>query len=313
MAKVYLTAAGLLTILQDGGRTGYQRYGMPVSGAMDALSMRVANALLGNAPEAPVLEATLSGPSLVFEKDTCIAICGADMSPEIDGNEIPMYESIPVRAGDVLRLGNAAWGCRGYIAIAGGFIAPGLMASCATYLPAGIGGIQGRALKKGDILEYAEPSGKVIDRKLGKEWVDWLKREEPFLIFPGPELYRLTRDSIFQFLTNPYTLAAESNRMGYRLQGELIRFKKGAGADIISAGIPQGTIQVPGEGQPIVMMADRQTTGGYARMAVLAQGELSRAAQLKPGDEMRFGEARPEKAMELLKKERELVKLARSC
>lgn len=302
MPKVYVISPGILCTVQDAGRYGFLRYGMPATGAMDEISMRIANRLVGNAPDAAVLEATLQGPSLVFEKDTYIAIAGAEMPSTLDGHTIPSYQTVRVKAGDVLQMGKVTWGARAYIAVAGGFRVPEVMGSRSTFLSAGVGGLEGRPLQKGDKLEYLCIWERIKAVRIPDEFLSWLRRDGPLLIYPGPELHRFTREAVFTLLTNPYTISAESNRMGYRLEGPALNVKKGLSADIVSTGVLPGTIQVPGDGKPVLLMADAQTTGGYCRLALLAKAEISRAAQLKPGDSLRFGEAQPEQAKELIKR-----------
>jgi len=303
MATVIVHTAGLLTTVQDRGRYGYQRFGMPVSGAMDVFSLELANLLVGNDPGDAGLEATISGPELEFTGATWIAITGADMDPHLNGQGIPMNTPIDVRPGDRLGFRGLRSGCRAYIAFAGGIAVPPVMGSRSTYLRAGIGGFQGRAIMPGDELPLGEleslsPSDLLIRgadqrkprlKKLPDGLIREYKHEQLIRVISGPEAHYFEIAGLRSFLSTEYTVTAQSDRMGYRLTGEPIRHKEGM-TNIISAGISLGTVQVPGDGQPIILMADRQTSGGYARIANVIAADLTLIAQMRPGDKIRFKE-----------------------
>ncbi len=289
MATVIVHTAGLLTTVQDRGRYGYQRFGMPVSGAMDVFSLELANLLVGNDPGDACLEATISGPELEFTGSTWIAITGADMDPQINGQGIPMNTAVDVRPGDRLGFRGLRSGCRAYIAFAGGIAVPPVMGSRSTYLRAGIGGFQGRALMSGDELPLGEPVGRPRLKRIPEGMVPEYKHEQTIRIISGPEAHYFEIAGLRSFLSTEYTVTAQSDRMGYRLSGDPIRHKEGM-TNIISAGISLGTVQVPGDGQPIILMADRQTSGGYARIANVITVDLTLLAQMRPGDEVRVQE-----------------------
>lgn len=289
MATVIVHTAGLLTTVQDRGRYGYQRFGMPVSGAMDVFSLELANLLVGNDPGDACLEATISGPELEFTGATWIAITGADMDPHLNGQGIPMNTAVDVRPGDRLGFRGLRSGCRAYIACAGGITVPPVMGSRSTYLRAGIGGFQGRALMPGDEMPLGEPLGKPGLKKIPEGLIPEYKHEQTIRIISGPEAHYFEIAGLRSFLSTEYTVTAQSDRMGYRLSGEPIRHKEGM-TNIISAGISLGTVQVPGYGQPIILMADRQTSGGYARIANVIAADLTLIAQMRPGDIIRFKE-----------------------
>ena len=313
MATVIVHTAGLLTTVQDRGRYGYQRYGMPVSGAMDVFSLEIANLLVGNDPGDACLEATISGPELEFTGATWIAITGADMDPYLNGQGIPMNTAVDVRPGDRLGFRGLRSGCRTYIAFAGGIAVPPVMGSRSTYLRAGIGGFQGRALMPGDELplggfEPLSPPGKFstgsarrkpLLKKLPEGMIPEDKHEQIIRIISGPEAHYFEVAGLRSFLSTEYTITAQSDRMGYRLSGEPIRHKEGM-TNIISAGISLGTVQIPGDGQPIILMADRQTSGGYARIASVITDDLPLLAQMRPGDKIRFKETTIEIAQKLI-------------
>jgi antagonist of KipI len=299
MASIIIRSPGMLTTVQDGGRYGYQRFGMPVSGAMDTWSYQVANILVGNPPDAACLETTLTGPAIQFTDAALIAVCGADMYPSLNDRPIPMWETIPVEKDDILVFSGLKHGCRSYIAISGGIDVPLVMGSRSTYLRGGMGGFLGRPLKQGDVVPVGEkPAGKIRIRELPEEERPVYFSHQTVRIIPGPEVKRFGFDGIRNFLTNRYLVSAYSDRMGYRLEGPAIPAESG-NYDIVSAGISAGTIQITGNGLPVILMADRQTTGGYARIANVISVDLPLVAQMKPGDTLNFREVSLDAAQRL--------------
>jgi biotin-dependent carboxylase-like uncharacterized protein len=299
MATVIVHKAGLLTTVQDRGRYGYQRFGMPVSGAMDVFSLELANLLVGYDPGDACLEATISGPELEFTGATWIAITGADMDPHLNDQGIPMNTAIDVRPGDRLGFRGLRSGCRTYVAFAGGIAVPPVMGSRSTYLRAGIGGFQGQALMAGDELMLGEPLRKPRLKKIPEGLIPEYKHEQTLRIISGPEAHYFEITGLRSFLSAEYTVTVQSDRMGYRLSGEPIKHIEGM-SNIISAGISMGTVQVPGDGQPIILMADRQTSGGYARIGNVITVDLTLLSQMRPGDKLRFREATLEIAHQLI-------------
>jgi len=309
MASIIIQSPGLLTTVQDCGRYGYQRFGMPVSGAMDTFSLQLANILVGNDINEACLEATLFGPEITFTSSGAIAICGADMTPILNGKSISLYKTIEVNAGSKLSFSGLKSGSRTYIAFAGGIDIPTVMGSRSTYMRAKVGGVEGRALKAGDEITLGTISKKIQKREIPIDFIPKYQSNQTVQIIPGPEVKSFELEGIRSFLTTEYVVSDQSDRMGYRLTGSSIKHHSGS-ADIISAGISIGTIQVPGNGQPIILMADRQTTGGYARLANVISTDLTLAAQLKPGDKIRFREVSLEKAQEqIITRENYLRKL----
>jgi len=305
--SILIESAGILCTIQDAGRFGYQRYGMPVSGAMDVYSLQLANSLVGNLACEACIEATLTGPVIIFKSPAFIAICGADMLPFINANRVQNNMTIRVSKEDRLHFAGLKTGCRAYIAVAGGFKIAKVMGSKSTYLRAATGGFEGRALKTGDTLELVQVMNDLNIKTIPYEFSVNYENEDPVRIIAGPEIKMFEFDAIRSLLTTPYVISAQSDRMGYRLHGETLKHITGK-ADILSSGIPMGTIQVPGSGQPIILMADRQTTGGYARIAIIASIDLTRVAQLKPGDTIRFREIRLDEAQQLYLKRQELIR-----
>ena len=309
MATVIVHKSGLLTTVQDRGRYGYQRFGMPVSGAMDVFSLELANLLLGNDPGDACLEATVSGPELEFTGASWVAITGANMDPHLNGQGIPMNTAVDVRPGDRIGFKGLRSGCRAYIAFAGGIAIPQVMGSRSTYLRAGIGGFQGRALMSGYELPLGVPKGNPRLNKIPKGLIPEHKHEQTIRVIPGPEAHYFAISGLRSFLSTEYIVTARSDRMGYRLSGEPIKHKEGM-TNIISAGISLGTVQVPGDGQPIILMADRQTSGGYARIANVITADLSLIAQMQPGDRILFTETNLDIAEQLqIEKQKSLLKL----
>lgn len=290
MSKISVIKPGLLTTVQDLGRLGFQQYGMPVSGAMDTKSLKLANLLVGNNKGEAVLEATLTGPVIEFEADSYIAVCGANMQPKINNTPVEMYRTTPVKAGDKLSFSNLINGFRTYIAFAGGIEVPIVMNSKSTYLPAKIGGFKGRQIMANDVLEIGEKNKDINIKHVPQNLIPEFKESITARVIAGPENYYFSIKGIETFIGSEFELSDQCDRMGYRLTGHKIEHK--IAADIISSGVTFGTIQIPAHGNPIILMADRQTTGGYPRIANVISDDLPYLAQLKPGDKIRFKEAK---------------------
>jgi len=299
MDMIKIIKPGLFTTIQDRGRIGYQKYGIPVSGAMDDFAFRVANILVENEEYEAVLESTFIGPSIEIGFDGFIAITGANMSPKLNGNAVPMWRSIEVHKGDLLTLSGALEGVRSYIAFGGGIIVPEIMKSKSTYVRASLGGYKGRKLIEGDEIpvDVAKSKAKTT-RYLSKVYIPRYSKRNVVRVVLGPQDDHFTPEAIDTFLNSEYKITAEADRMGYRLEGPKLAHAKSP--DIISDGIVFGSVQVPGHGLPIVMMADRQTTGGYAKIATVIWPDLSLLAQMGPGDTVRFKKVSIEQSQELL-------------
>ena len=278
---------GMLTTIQDQGRIGYQQFGVPVSGTVDPRSAAVANILVGNEESEAVLECTVMGPQLRFDEPVVIAIAGADLGPTLDGVPMDNYRAVRVGAGQVLRFTGPRCGCRAFIAIAGGLDVPEVMGSRSTYMKAKIGGLKGRKLEKEDVLDLRAPGKepkKLEARSIAPEFRG--RAEYTLRVVLGPQDDAFTAAGIETFLTGVYTVTAEFDRMGCRMEGPEIAHE--TSGDIISDGIAFGAIQVPSSGQPIVMLADRQTTGGYTKIANVISADFRVLGQLKSGDKVRF-------------------------
>lgn len=308
---VHVLKPGWFTTVQDLGRYGYQQYGVPVAGAMDSFSARIANRLVGNPDHAALLELTLKGPDLEFERDTVMAITGADLSPTIDGERAPQWECIQVSRGTRLRFGEPQVGARSYLAIAGGIDVPLILGSRSTHCSSDTGGLDGRPLKQADILRTRKPTKSVV-RSIGKRLparlIPRYGKSATLRVIPGPQRNDFPATSLATLIGSSYDLTPESNRMGYRLTGPRI-IGKGS-SRFISDCTTMGALQIPADGQPILLMADRQTTGGYPKIAVVISADLPLAAQLAPGDTIAFALSTVAKAQALLRKQRALLDAA---
>jgi biotin-dependent carboxylase-like uncharacterized protein len=285
---------GALTTVQDRGRTGWARYGVPESGPMDRAAFAAANRLVGNRPEAAALEITFTGPMLRTGSDTLIAICGADFEVWVDRLAVPGWHSLFVRANSLIRFGARRGGARAYLAIAGGIVVAPFLGSASTYVPGGLGGLEGRALRAGDRLPVGTDP---LQRRAHELWADagqrWPEARRP--VYPrdpilrtllGPQGNFFASEVIDAFLGTSYVLSPASDRMGIRLEGPAVGHRGPTG--IVSDGVISGSIQVPPDGSLIVMMADHQTTGGYPKIGTVIQADLPLLAQCLPGDSVRF-------------------------
>lgn len=301
---------GLLTTVQDLGRTGYQRFGVSVSGAVDPRSAAVANILAGNPDGEAVLECTVLGPQLRFDAPAVIAVTGADLGPTLDGVPVENYRALRVQAGQTLRFTGPKCGCRAYLAVSGGLDVPEVMGSRSTYMKAKIGGWHGRKLEKGDVLPLRAPGTEpkaLKNRALAPEFRG--RSEYTLRVVMGPQDDAFTPGGVSAFLSGVYTVTPEFDRMGCRMEGPEIEHN--GSADILSDGIAFGAVQVPDSGQPIVMLADRQTTGGYTKIANVISADFRILGQLKSGDRVRFEKVSLSAAQEALLAQRASLRLLR--
>jgi antagonist of KipI len=280
MAALKILRPGLFTTVQDGGRWGYQAQGVPVSGAMDAHSHRWANRVIGNPPDAATLEVTLMGPHIEFVEPTVFGVTGAEFRVTLNGHHVPMNEAIEADSGSCLRFGDRMRGARAYLAVAGGILVPPVLGSRATHVVSRMGGHEGRALRAGDVLPLAEKTAVPLFQ---------LKGVRPlFQLRAGEARLRVIAGALADHLVNKrFTISTRSDRMGYRLDGPSIT-TTAASAELISSPVPTGAIQVPPDGQPILLMADHATAGGYAIAATVITADLPVAGQLAPGDWVEF-------------------------
>jgi biotin-dependent carboxylase-like uncharacterized protein len=290
---------GMFTTIQDLGRHGYQKFGVSVAGAMDFFSHRVANGLVGNPPQAATLECTILGPSLCFLAELTIAVTGADLTPQLDGNPVAMWESLDVQPGSILTFGECRRGCRAYIAIWGGIDVPGVLGSRSTHTRSRLGGLEGRALKKGDRLAVAHSNAAAGSQHFRSDLIERNLTSGTLRFLEGPQRNFFKADSLAGFAKGIYRVSNNSDRMGIRFDGpELIHRGR---ADIVSEAVPFGSIQVPANGLPVVLAADRQTAGGYPKIGVVITADFPVLAQLKPRDEVQFVPVRRDFAMKALR------------
>jgi len=288
-AALIVRAPGLFTTVQDLGRFGHQAQGLPVAGALDPFSLRVTNALVGNSQTCAGLEILAHGPTLEVEADSIrVALAGTTSSLEIISDPpatVPPWQSVRLSRGQVFRVGSVAGSACAYLAVEGGFDLAPFLGSLSTYTRGGIGGFEGRALKAGDRLRLknavADPRGEVRVRQ-----VPDLGVMEPIRVVLGPQADYFTDEAIATFLAAPYTVSREADRMGLRLEGPPLEHARGF--NIVSDGIATGAIQVPGSRQPILLLVDHQTTGGYPKIATVISADLPVAGRRKPGDTIRF-------------------------
>lgn len=298
---------GLWTTVQDLGRAGYEQFGVPSSGAMDTYALEAANRLVGNERNAAGLEVTLRGPRLRAVAETLVAVTGADLGFQINGQVAPMWEVVRVRRGDELSFSAPRRGCRAYMAVVGGIAAPSVLGSRSTYVRGRIGGIDGRPLGSGDSLASYPVEGNERVR-VGLALPPELRRlatPQPVRVIIGPQDDAFSPLAIERLLGAAYRVSSRSDRMGYRLEGLRLPYRDDV--QHVSDGIAPGSIQVPADGRPIVLLADRQTTGGYPKIATVISADLDFLAQAWAGDRVTFRQVSLEDAHSLRRRRRALL------
>jgi antagonist of KipI len=287
-ASIRVIKPGWCTTVQDLGRYGYQQYGVSASGAMDRLALVIANRLVENPDSAAALEITLVGPELLFEEPAVLVITGGDLSPAIEGQTVPMWTTLAIRPGSRLTFGRRKTGARSYLAASGGFDVPVVWGSRSTHISTGTGGLNGRALLAGDILRLGLGPGfrgrPRIGATLAKVRRPVYVEASTLRVVLGPQ--PASADALSVLLNRPYRLTSRSDRTGYRLEGQWPHCVPTHTQ--ISDGTAMGSLQIPPDGQPILLMADRPTTGGYPKLATTISADLPQAAQLQPGDTVTF-------------------------
>jgi len=307
-AAVVVIKPGMLTTIQDEGRWGMQASGVPVAGPMDPASHRMANALVGNPRSAAALEVTLLGPELEFDDERVVAVAGAAFDVWLDGRAAPHNAAFTAAAGSRLRFGARRIGARAYLAIAGGIDVPPTLGSRATHLISAMGGIDGRPLRAGDRLPLGVPTGAPTAAGQRAPIVPLPDRHARVRVRPGPQAEYFSPNALDVLQSAPYSIAQNSDRMGFRLEGPPLAHARGA--DIISDATPLGVLQVPASGQPILLMADRQTTGGYPKIATVISADIPIVGQLGPADTIMFTVCTPREAFgALIAQERALMAL----
>ncbi len=293
---------GLFTTVQDLGRYSYLRYGIPVSGAMDTFSFVAANLLVSNKPSDAGLEVTLLGPELEALTDVCVALAGGNSSPKVNGSEVPMWRSIEVHEGDVLSFGRMESGCRAYLAARGGIDVPLVLGSRSTYSRGGFGGLDGRPLRADDVIRVFASPQEIVGFCMPEDLVPEFPHSHQVRVILGPQEGMFSEEGQSAFFSGQYRVTSEADRMGYRLEGQAVRHK--ASADMVSDSLLPGAIQIPRDMQPILIMRDAQTTGGYPKVAVVISSDLPMLGQAKPNDTIAFSKVTLKQAQEKLRQHR---------
>ena len=301
---------GILTTIQDLGRYGFSQFGVPSSGALDTFSLRIGNLLVGNSEEEACLEVTIMGLKLKVAREVTIAITGGDLFPTLNGEPLDMWRTHLLVEGDVVTFKKVRAGCRAYLAISGGFVVPKIMGSKSTYLSGRFGGLEGRRLRRGDVL-YTSDIPAPLD-KLGlrfpSDWIPSLGKAILLRVIPGPQDHHFTKNGFETFYSTSYQVTSHCDRMGIRLEGPKIERRPDVEDSIISEGLISGAIQVPGDGKPIIILTEL-VTGGYTKIATIISTDLPKVAQLKPGDRVRFEPISIEEALLLLREQEERLNI----
>jgi antagonist of KipI len=308
IAAFEILSPGPLTTVQDGGRYGFGRYGVPPSGAVDTFSLRIANLLVGNPEHEAGLEITIMGLRIRALADLVIAVTGADLNPQLNSKPLPMWHSHPMKKDDVLHFKTLRSGCRAYLTVRGGIGLDPVLGSKSTNLISGFGGYEGRALKPGDRL-YTDPHEtriKAGERALDLNSIPQYSKDSILRVLLGPQDDHFTEESKKLFFESPYTVSPKSDRTGTRLSGPEVHRKPGVKESIISEGVVAGSIQIPGDGQPIIILVET-VTGGYRKIATVISADLGLLGQMKPGDTIRFRPISSEEAIAALKRVDEII------
>ena len=286
MNTLQIISSGLLTTVQDLGREGYGPLGVSASGAADPVSLRIGNRLVGNAESAAALEMTLLGGEFQFAKDTVIAATGSDFGATLEGTEIPFCSSVVVSTGKKLRFGPTRSGARCYLCIQGGIAVKEFLGSRSTHLLSGLGGFEGRALRKGDVIPIGDTTEKFKRNTISVKAQARLVPRKILHVTEGPQWWSFSESAKRQFLEQKYLVSEETNRMGIRLQA--VPLELSSSGEMITEGVSLGAIQIPPGGQPIILFVEQQTTGGYPKLANIIAADLPSLGQLRPRDEIRF-------------------------
>lgn len=289
---------GMLTTVQDRGRPGYRKYGVPISGVMDEHSFALANWLAGNPPDAPIFELTLIGGTFKFHTDAVVGISGAEAEISVNDKAAASDKNIKISEGEILKIGPVTSGCRVYLAISGEWDIEKVMGSYSTCLSAKFGGMQGRALKKGDRLLWKFDQDKTVERTVPKKLLPHYSSVQKIRIVEGPEWDWLSEEEQANFKASHFSISSESNRMGIRLKNSLVHNRERPD-EMTSSPVVPGIIQLPSNGSPIILMNDAQSIGGYPRIAKVIDADLWRLGQLWTGNKINFSLIGRRDALEL--------------
>lgn len=305
MKGILVQAAGLFTTVQDRGREGFGPLGVSASGAADAISLRIGNRLAGNAEGAAALEMTLVGGAFFFERDAVIAVTGADLGPSLDGIPLAMWSSAEVKAGQTLALGTSRSGARSYLCVEGGIAVEAFLGSASTHVLSGLGGFEGRALRKRDRLEIGAASSLPRKRTLSPQALERLRPRNVLRVTEGPQSDWFGKSAWETLCGSTFRVSEQSNRMGIRLEGPRVPID--ARREMITEGVSLGAIQVTPSGQPIILFVEQQTTGGYPKIANVISADFHSLGQLRPRDEVRFERIAMDEALALLREQERLL------
>jgi antagonist of KipI len=305
MAVIQVLQPGLFTTVQDLGREGYGPMGVSPSGAADAVSLRVGNRLVGNADRAAGLEMTLLGGTFAFPDGAMAALAGSDFGATLDGKPVELWAAFEAKPGQTLKLGPTRKGARCYLCVRGGIEVELFLGSASTHILSGLGGHEGRALRKGDVLKIGAASGSARKRRISARALKETQPRRVLRVTPGPQSDWFPKAAQRLFYAGRYVVAEESNRMGIRLKSEAVLDTPGG--KMISEGVSLGAIQIPEGGQPIILFVEQQTTGGYPKIANVVSVDFHSLGQLRPRDEVRFERVDWETARTLLREQEELL------
>ena len=307
MDAFLVQVAGSYTTVQDKGRFGYQKMGIPVSGVLDSFAGSVANLLVGNPEDSAVLEITVTGPRLTFLRELDVALTGAEMGATLNSQPVNCWESFRVLPGDILKIQQVKSGCRAYLAVSGGIEVPEVLGSRSTYVGGTLGGYLGRPLKKGDILSCGEGTLLDVPRRLPSASIPRHSSGILLRAIPGPQDDYFHEEGLATFFQSEFTIGTNANRMGYRLQGPSIRQKENMPASIISDPSISGSVQIPADGQPIILLVE-QSMGGYTKIATVISTDIPKVAQAIPGNVIRFEEVTLERAYSLHREQKKVMR-----
>jgi len=305
MSVIQVQSPGLLTTVQDLGREGFGPLGVSASGAADAISLRLGNRLVGNAEGAAALEMTLLGGAFLIPQGAIISLTGSDFAATLDGSPLSLWTSVEVKPGQTLRVGSTRSGARCYLCVQGGIIVKPFLGSASTHLLSGLGGHQGRALRKGDALQIGPATASFRERAVAARALERLSPRKVLRVTPGPQSDWFPESSRQLFYKSTYRVAEESNRMGLRLEGQHIAQR--SSGEMITEGVSIGAVQITAGGQPIILFVEQQTTGGYAKIANVISADLHSLGQLRPRDEIRFERVDWDTARSLLLEQEQLL------
>ena len=305
MSAIQVQSPGLLTTVQDLGREGFGPLGVSPSGAADPLSLQIGNQLVGNPENAAGLEMTLLGGTFLFPQAATIALTGSDFGSALDGAPLALWKSTEVSPGQILRVGPTRSGARCYLSVHGGIIVKQFLGSASTHLLSGLGGYQGRALRKGDALHVGREITSFRQKTIAARALEQLAPRKVLRVTPGPQSEWFPQSSLRTFYESTYRVAEESNRMGLRLEGHSIA--RESSGEMITEGVSLGAIQITASGLPIILFVEQQTTGGYPKIANVISADLHSLGQLRPRDEIRFERVSWDAARTLLLEQEQLL------